>query len=94
MIRTDNCRPQFLPNIGREIVNKIEGTLAPALENKWRFDGRHSARDAGKDSDLRGNESHERVPIKVEELATAHDLKADRFAEPQRIGTHSRESKL
>jgi hypothetical protein len=85
---------QFLPNIGREIVNKIEGTLAPALDNKWRFEGRNHARDASTDSDLRGNEGHARVAIKVEDLATSHDLKADRFAAPQKIGTHSRESKL
>ncbi|KAJ9121575.1 hypothetical protein QFC22_002194 [Naganishia vaughanmartiniae] len=85
---------KFLPNIGREIVNKIEGTLAPALDNKWRFEGRNHARDASTDSDLRGNEGHARVAIKVEDLATSHDLKADRFAAPQKIGNHSRESRL
>lgn len=81
------CRRQYLqwslkffPNIGREIVNKIEGTLAPELEDKWQFDGRHAGRAAGKTSDLRGGPKNERPSIKIEELATAPDLKADRFA--------------
>lgn len=69
-------RLQFLPNIGREVVARINGTLKPALAWKWRFEGRAIAeRDAGKDSDVRSAGSVRKMLV-VEELATREDLKA------------------
>lgn len=65
---------KFLPNIGREVLAKIEGTLDPALARKWAFEGRGSDRDAATDSDVRPGT--ERKVLRVEQLTQEGDLKA------------------
>lgn len=67
---------KFLPNIGREILAKVEGRLNPKLAHKWRFEDRSFAeRDAATDSDIRGGDATRKV-INIEELSTHQDLKA------------------
>lgn len=64
---------KFLPNIGREVLAKIEGTLDQALARKWAFEGRDGERDAATDSDVRPG--MERKVLKVENLTKEEDLK-------------------
>lgn len=65
---------QFFPNIGEQIVAKIEGTLDTALAHKWRYHGRGGERDASRDSDVRG--TTKRASLILSELAKPEDLKA------------------
>jgi hypothetical protein len=70
---------QFLPNIGREILARIEGNLSPEFAHKWRFEGRAFAdRDPSSDADIRGGGAG-RKKLVPEELAERRDLRADAF---------------
>ncbi|KAG7527689.1 hypothetical protein FFLO_06676 [Filobasidium floriforme] len=70
---------KFLPNIGREILARIEGTLSPEFAHKWRFEGRAFAdRDPSSDADIRGGGAG-RKKLVPEELAERRDLRADAF---------------
>lgn len=78
MLATAGCGHafKFFPNIGREVLAKIEGTIAKELEQKWAFEGRQGQRDASTNSDARS--SVVRKLLKPSDLATNEDLKAPR----------------